>query len=141
MYHIVNYFLHGYHSFVFIRHESTSGDNGLLLTKFVFTENINRETEIWQVTTPYSTDLIKKKTQKQRRDRVLTLAPTWFPHCPAWRCTISLMLSVLFETNAEDYCDLISVSWAPHLRCTSAGGHVVSPPYRVTDIYPSMAII
>lgn len=22
---------------------------------------------------------------------VLTLAPIWFPHCPAWRCTISLI--------------------------------------------------
>ena len=23
-----------------------------------------------------------------------TLAPIWFPHCPAWRCTISRILSV-----------------------------------------------
>jgi hypothetical protein len=26
----------------------------------------------------------------------LTLAPIWFPHCPAWMCTISLMLVVFF---------------------------------------------
>ena len=24
---------------------------------------------------------------------VLTLAPIWLPHCPAWMCTISLILA------------------------------------------------
>lgn len=35
---------------------------------------------------------------------LLTLAPIWLPHCPAWRCTISLIFGLMVECFNEVKC-------------------------------------
>ena len=51
---------------------------------------------------------------------VSTLAPIWFPHCPAWMCTISLILAVVWNSLNHLVC-LVNVfglfetsEWVPY---------------------------